>query len=83
MGEFAVEQARDARADGMRFEKNDSGMAFAKPHDLRFEGGMIRREVKIAAPCDFIDIGRCVFAVERLAVETRGRAQFRRILPGI
>src|SRR5688572_5865119 len=83
MGQLALEQARDTRADRMAIVEHDPGMEVAQALKLRRQRLVVRVEPPSASGRDARGVRPPPLAVERLAVEGRGRAQLRGRLAGI
>src|ERR1043166_84796 len=83
MRQLAFEQARDARADGMRIEQHHARMVLAQPRDLRFDRRVIGIEVACAALRDVLGVRGLTWLVQILAPEGGGRAQLAGVLAGI
>ena len=83
MGQGALEQARNDRADRVAIVDHDIGVLRAQPLDLRAECRVIRIEEAGATLGDLFRIRLGARRVERLAVEGGGGAQLRRRLARI
>src|ERR1700677_1643790 len=81
--QFAVEQTRNDRPNGMGVEQSHPFVSLPEACDLAGERRVIGIEVKTPAVCDVGRVRRLARAIERLAVEGRGRAEFRRRLTRI
>src|SRR5690606_28289276 len=83
IGQSALEQKRDQRADRVAIIKDGNAMFCAHTCDLRLKGSMIRAVKIVAAKCD-VGLGR-LFAVlpDRIAVKVAGGDQAGGVLAGV
>ena len=81
--QHTLEQAGDARPDGMAVIQHNVGMPGTQPGNCSRNSSMVRVEERAAAQGDLRALGRKPGSIKGLSIECRSRTQLSGCLPGI